>query len=90
MFTIGDTGASLPVEGKSDVDPIFLEGEQQVVSDLFLDHIYGWQVSYIYYHVDYFLTELYSSCNKDSDDTYTREQLQHMLQFTDKYHCPMM
>jgi len=41
MFTVGNTGASLPVEGKNDAHPIFLEGEQQAVFDLFLDHIHG-------------------------------------------------
>lgn len=37
MFTIGDGSCS--TEGKSDAEPIFLEGEQQAIFDLFLDHI---------------------------------------------------
>lgn len=41
MFTIGDTGAHIPSEGKSDMNPIYLDGEQQAVFDLFLDHING-------------------------------------------------
>lgn len=45
MFTVGDAGASLPVEGKSDVHAIFLEGEKQSTFDLFLDHIHGRRVS---------------------------------------------
>lgn len=50
MFTIGDAGFHLPlvVEVKSGTDPIFLEGEQQAVFNLFLDHINGRWVFTIY------------------------------------------
>lgn len=37
MFEIGD-GVG---EGKSDVNPIILEGEQKGIFDLFLTHIHG-------------------------------------------------
>jgi len=41
MFAIGGASLSLPVEGKSNVEPIVLEGEQEAVFDLFLDHVHG-------------------------------------------------
>ncbi|KAF8550529.1 hypothetical protein OG21DRAFT_1513919 [Imleria badia] len=76
MFAIGDAGSdsskpALLVEGKSDANPIVLEGEQQAVFDLFMDHIHG------------------RSRNVGSGDPYSPEELQDMLQFADKYRCPM-
>ncbi|KAF8549905.1 hypothetical protein OG21DRAFT_1447278 [Imleria badia] len=40
MFVIGDTNSS-PIEGRSDAQPIVLEGEEQAIFDLFLDHVHG-------------------------------------------------
>ncbi|KAN0092734.1 hypothetical protein V8E55_003518 [Tylopilus felleus] len=73
MFAIGDasTNSSIPVEGKSDLEPIVLEGEQQTAFDLFLDHVHG------------------RSRSVGADETYTHEQLQSLLEFTDKYRCSM-
>jgi len=41
MFAIGNINSAFPVEGKSDMGPIILEGEQQATFDLFLDHVHG-------------------------------------------------
>ena len=41
MFAIGNTNSSPPVEKKSDVEPIILEGEQQATFDLFLHHVHS-------------------------------------------------